>query len=171
LERCGKLASFIGDYRQPDALNEIFITSRALAKNLYTKILRDGEFIAKCQSDGVVIASQVGSTGYSLSGGGPILDPEVDDFVLTPICPLTILPPIVFSAKSLISVEIIKPKSAQVVIDGYYQTVIEPKQPLIKISKSEYESSFIRFEKNFYYRLERRLFPEEGNFEKENSHP
>lgn len=103
--------------------------------------------------------------------GVAVLDPEVDDFILIPICPLTILPPLVFSAKSMISVEIIKPKSAQVVIDGYYQIVIEPKQARIKISKSEYESSFIRFKKNFYCRLERRFFPEEGNFEKENSHP
>lgn len=173
LERCVKLASFIGGLRQPDALNEVFITSRALAKTLYTKIRKDGELVARCQSDGVVVASQVGSTAYSLSGGGPILDPEVDAFVLTPICPLTVFHPIVFPSESTISVELLKPKSATVVIDGHYQTVIAPKKPRIMITKSEYESSFIRLESNFYHRLKRRLlFPEEGNFErKENSHP
>ena len=162
LERFMKLASFIGSKRLPDALNEVFITSRALAKTLHAKIWKDEELVAECRSDGVVVASQAGATGYSLSAGGPILDPDVDAFVLTPICPLTAFHPIVFSAKSAVSIELLKPKSATVVIDGHYQTELERKKPRITIKKSEHESSFIRLESNFYRRLKGRLLFSRG---------
>jgi len=162
LERCTKLAAFIGGTRLPDALNEVFITSYAPAKLLYMKIWKDGEAVTECRADGMVVASQAGSTGYSLSGGGPVLDPEVDAFVLTPICPLTVFHPIVFSAKSTIGIELLKPKRAVVVMDGHYRTGIEPKQPRITITKSEYESSFVRFKGNFYHRLKGRLLFSRG---------
>jgi NAD+ kinase len=162
LERCMKLASFIGDTRLPDALNEVFITSRAPAKLLYTRVWKDGVAVAECRADGIVVASQVGSTGYSLSGGGPVLDPEVDAFVLTPIIPLTMFHPIVFSAKSTISIELLKPKRAIVVVDGHYRTSVKPRHPRITVTKSEYESSFVRFKGDFYHRLKGRLLFSRG---------
>ena len=173
LETCVKLASFIGGIRQPDALNDVFV-SGPLAKTLYTQIIKNGEFVARCQSDGVVVASQVGSTGYSLSGGGPVLDPEVNAFVLTPICPITGFHPIVFSTKSTIEIEILKPKVATVVIDGHYQTEIGPQHPRITIKKSRHVTSFVRLKGNFYRRLNDRLLLYKGGpfniDEKENTH-
>jgi NAD+ kinase len=162
LERCMKLASFIGNTRLPDALNEVFIASDAPAKLLYTRVWKDGAMVAECRADGVVVASQVGSTGYSLSGGGPVLDPDVNAFVLTPVCPLTVFHPIVFPAKSTLSIELLKPKRAVVVVDGHFRTRIEPKNPRISITKSEYESSFVRFKEDFYHRLKGRLLFSRG---------
>jgi NAD+ kinase len=160
LERYMKLASFVGETRLPDALNEVFITSPAPAKILYSKIWKDGVLVAECRADGIVIASQVGSTGYSLSGGGPVLDPELEAFVLTPICPLTAFHPIVFSTKSTINIELLKPKKAIIVLDGHLQKETEPKKNRITIAKSEYQTSFIRFKEDFYHRLKGRLlFP------------
>jgi len=160
LERCTKLSSFIGEEKLPDALNEVFITSRTPAKLLHTRIWRDGVAVGECRSDGVVVASQVGSTGYSLSGGGPVLDPELEAFVLTPICPLTVFHPIVFSAKSKIGIELLKPERAAVVVDGHYQTEMGANKNRVTITKSEYESSFVRFDGDFYRRLKvRLLFP------------
>ncbi len=157
LERYMKLASFIGGNRLPDALNEVFIASRMPAKLLYVRIWKGDEAVAECRADGIVTASQAGSTGYSLSGGGPVLDPEVNAFVLTPICPLTVFHPIVFSAESTVSIELLRPKRATVVLDGDYQMAVEPENVRITIKKSEYESSFVRFEGNFYHRLKGRL--------------
>jgi len=157
IERCSKIASFIGDVRLPDALNEVFVTSRHLAKLLHVRIRKDGEIVTDCRADGVIIASQVGSTGYAFSAGGPIIDLDLDAFVLTPVCPITFIRPIVFSSSSEVTLELLKPKAAMVVIDGDYQREIDEKAPLITIKKSEYESSFIRFEDNFYHRLKARL--------------
>jgi NAD+ kinase len=157
IERYSKLASFINEIRLPDALNEIFITSRYLAKILHVRIWRDNLVVADCRADGVIVASQVGSTGYTFSAGGPILDQDLDAFVLTPICPITYLRPIVFSSNSQVRIELLKPKTATVVVDGDIQREIDEKTSSVLIRKSEQESSFIRFESNFYKRLKGRL--------------
>ncbi len=162
LERCFKLASFIGKERLPDALNEVFITSLAPAKLLHMRVWKNEVPVADCRSDGAVIASQVGSTGYSLSAGGPVLDPELGGFVFTPICPLTVFHPIVFSAKASISIELLNPKKAHVVVDGHHRVKMNPKEARIKVIKSEHESSFVRFEDGFYRRLKGRLLFSRG---------
>lgn len=162
LERCFKLASFIGKTRLPDALNEVFITSLAPAKLLHMQVWKNSGSVADCRSDGAVIASQVGSTGYSLSAGGPVLDPDLDAFVFTPICPLTVFHPIVFSAKSSVSVELLNPKRAFVVVDGHYKAEMNPKEARITVVKSEYESSFVRLKEDFYRRLKGRLLFSRG---------
>jgi len=167
IERCSKIASFIGGFRLPDALNEVFVTSRYLAKLLHLRIWKDSVAVADCRADGMIIASQAGSTGYSFSSGGPILDPELNAFVLTPVCPLTVLRPIVFSSSSLVTLEMLKPRVATVVIDGDFQREIDEREPSILIRKSEHESSFIRFEGDFYQRLKARLlFSREEDYEK-----
>ena len=157
MKRCSKLASYIGERRLPDALNEIFVTSRSLAKLLHVRVWKNGSLVTDCRVDGVIVASQVGSTGYSLSAGGPILDPELDAFVVTPVCPLTVVKPTVFASNTVLTIELVKPKSATVVIDGHYQTQMSREEPLIKIKKSEHETVFIRFKDDFYHRLKTRL--------------
>jgi len=162
LERTTRLSSYLGKKRLPDALNEVSITSLAPAKLLKMSIWKDSELVGDCQSDGAVVASQTGSTGYSLSAGGPVIDPDVQAFVFTPIAPLTVFHPIVFSADSTIHVELQKPKKAVIVIDGHYQAETSPELSRITITKSEYESNFIRFTGDFYHRLKGRLLFSEG---------
>ena len=162
LKRCFKLASFIGKKRLPDALNEVLITSLAPAKLLHMRVWKNGVSVADCRSDGAVIASQVGSTGYSLSAGGPVLDAGLNAFVFTPICPLTVFHPIVFSAKSSVDIELLNPKRALVVLDGHYRTEMNPQETRITVVKSEYESSFVRFKEDFYRRLKGRMFFSRG---------
>lgn len=157
LEHYSKIASFIGEERLPDALNEIFVTSRSLAKLIHLRLWKDNVSVTDCRADGIVVASQVGSTGYSLSGGGPILDPELDAFVLTPICPLTFLRPMVFSAESTLRIELVRPERAIVVIDGHHQAELRRENPYIRIKKSEYDSTFVRLRTDFYNRLKARL--------------
>ena len=166
IERYSKVASFIGEARLPDALNEVFVTSRYLAKLLHVRVLKGDLAIADCRADGVIVASQVGSTAYSFSAGGPILDPGLEAFVLTPVCPATFLQPIVFPSDSEVTIELLKPKAATVVIDGDFQKKIDQRQPSILIRRSEYESSFVRFEGDFYKRLKARLlFSREEGYE------
>jgi len=168
VERCSKLASSVGEARLCDALNEVFVTSRHLAKLLHVRIWKNDVAVADCRADGVIVASPVGSTGYSFSAGGPILDPNLQAFVLTPVCPVTVLRPVVFSAASQVTLELFKPKAATVVIDGDFQREIEETEPFITIKKSEHESSFIRFEGDFYQRLKARLlFAREEGYESE----
>jgi len=162
LEHTAKLSSHLGKKRLPDALNEVSITSLAPAKLLKMRIWKDNELVGDCQSDGAVIASQTGSTGYSLSAGGPVIDPDVLGFVFTPIAPLTVFHPIVFSSSSTVHVDLKKPRKAIIVIDGHFQTETTPELSRITIAKSEHESRFIRFTGDFYHRLKGRLLFSEG---------
>ena len=156
LEVFRKVACRVGEKDLPHALNEVYITSKTPAKMLYAKIIKDGEVVGFCRADGFVVASKVGATGYSLSGGGPILDPAVDAFVLTPICPLTLFYPIVFSNDSLVKIKLMKPQKAIIVVDGDFIYDLGGEET-VEVTGSEYTTRFVRLKTDFYGRLRRRL--------------
>jgi len=157
IEKCMKLSITVNGVKLPDALNEVLISADEPAKLLYAQILKDKEPILNCQADGLMIATQTGSTGYSLSAGGPVLDPGVDAFVLTPVCALSVFRSIVFPADSSLTVAVARPRKTLVVVDGYHRKLISSKLPGITVTRSKYETSFIRFRENFYHRLKSRL--------------
>jgi NAD+ kinase len=157
IEKCMKLSTKTNGTEFPDALNEVLILADEPAKIIYTRILKDKEPILNCQSDGLMVSTQTGSTGYSLSAGGPVLDPNVEAFVLTPICSLSVFRSIVFPADSNLTIEVIRPRKVLVVIDGQYRQLVKSKLPTLTITRSRYETSFIRFRENFYNRLRNRL--------------
>lgn len=70
-------------------LNDAVIGKSALARMITIDLRVDREEVATYTSDGLIIASPTGSTAYSLSAGGPILDPRMSAFVIAPICPHT----------------------------------------------------------------------------------
>jgi NAD+ kinase len=157
IEKCMKLSLKADDVKFPDALNEVLVSADEPAKLLYARILKDNEPILNCQADGLMVSTQTGSTGYSLSAGGPVLDPGVDAFVLTPVCALSVLRSIVFPANSSLTVEVIRPKKVLTIVDGHHRQIISSKIPSLTVTRSKHETSFIRFKKNFYHRLRSRL--------------
>lgn len=157
IEKCMKLTTRADGSNFPDALNEVLITHDEPAKLLYTRILKDNKPILTCQADSLLISTQTGSTGYSLSAGGPVLDPSVDAFVLTPICPLTDFRSVVFPGNSSLTVEVLRPNKMLVLIDGQFNRLISSKLPTVTVTRSKNETRFIRFTDNFYDRLRSRL--------------
>jgi NAD+ kinase len=157
IEKCMKLAASANNTEFPDALNEVVITHDEPAKLLYMRILKNKEPILTCEADTLIISTQTGSTGYSLSGGGPVLDPDVHAFVVTPICPLTDFRSVVFPADSSLTVEVDKPRRFLLLIDGQHTQLISSKRPSLTVTRSKNETSFIRFRENFYPRLRSRL--------------
>ncbi len=156
IEKCAKLSVTIGKEPMPDALNDVVISACEPSKILYTQICKNGKPILKCQADGLIVATQTGSTGYSLSAGGPVLDQEVDAFVLTPICSLTVFHSLVFPADSTVSFNVERPKEMLVLIDGNYRKLVSA-DDMLKVTRSKNVTSFIRFETDFYDRLKNRL--------------
>jgi len=157
IEKCAKLAVSADGEAIPDALNDVVISAGEPSKILYTQICKDDESILRCQADGLILSTQTGSTGYSLSAGGPVLDPEVDAFVMTPICSLTVFRSLIFSADSKVTIEAIRPKEVLVLIDGNYRQFVTSKNPTLTITRSKDVASFIRFRDDFYHRLRSRL--------------
>ncbi len=69
------------------ALNDAVANKAAIARMLDFDVYVNGDSVGRYRADGLVVATPTGSTAYSLAAGGPIIDPEVDAFVITPICP------------------------------------------------------------------------------------
>jgi NAD+ kinase len=157
IEKCAKLTVSTGKGVVPDALNDIVISSGEPSKILYTQILKDEKPLLRCQADGLIVSTQTGSTGYSLSAGGPVLDPEVDAFVLTPICSLTVFRSLVFPADSKVTIQAIRPETMLVLVDGNYRQLVKSKNPTLTVTRSKNVTSFIRFKDDFYHRLRSRL--------------
>lgn len=69
------------------AMNEAVISRGGLSRLVDVTVTADGGEVLSCRGDGVIIATPTGSTAYSLSAGGPVVDPAVDCLLLTPVCP------------------------------------------------------------------------------------
>ncbi len=92
---------------QTQALNDIVLLPGAVVHMIEFNISINQQFVCHQRADGIIIATPTGSTAYALSGGGPILHPQLEAIVLVPMFPHTLTNrPIVVSADSLISIQI-----------------------------------------------------------------
>jgi len=87
------------------AINDVFITAGPPYRMIELKMLVDGQPLASCVSDGLIIATPTGSTAYNLSSGGPIVSSKMEAMVITPICPHSLsFRPIVINPDSKVEV-------------------------------------------------------------------
>ena len=103
-----------------EALNEIVVSKGDIARMGDFAVELDGKLVARFRADGVIVSTPTGSTAYTLAANGPILTPDVDGMVVTPICPhLLTLRPIVVrgDARLVVRVEGI-PDLALLTVDG-----------------------------------------------------
>ncbi|MDF2577720.1 MAG: ppnK [Chlamydiales bacterium] len=102
------------------ALNEVIVHRSGNSSLIELALYVDGNYLSTFRADGVIISTPSGSTAYSLAAGGPILTPELEALVLTPICPHTISNrPIVFMPQQEIKIEYISDyKPVEVTFDG-----------------------------------------------------
>ena len=82
------LEAYLTNGETKNALNDIVITrANSFLKTLELDVYIDGEYVDNFKADGIIISSPTGSTAYSLSAGGPIVDPSLETVIITPICP------------------------------------------------------------------------------------
>lgn len=137
---------------QFSAMNEVVIMTDKTAKMLHFEIQVDGEIIEEVRADGLIVSTPSGSTAYSMSAGGPIVDPKVGGFIIIPICPYKLgVRPFVVSDNSEITVKLLKKgKSAVFVMDGQINEEAKYEEE-IKFKKAEKDAYFIRTSTKYFY--------------------
>ncbi|RKY28983.1 MAG: NAD(+) kinase [Planctomycetota bacterium] len=128
------------------------VVSHTQVRVIRTRLYIDDEYIATYVSDGLVVSTPTGSTAYSLSSGGPIVEPGIQAFVLTPVCPHTLSArPLVVSCEKVIEIEL-DPASpdASLTIDGQLVYDLE-KGDRVRITKSPYYFQLIELKTRSYF--------------------
>jgi NAD+ kinase len=88
-------------------LNEFSILKRDTSSMIAVHTYIDGEYLNSYWADGLIVSTPTGSTGYSLSCGGPVMLPQTNNFIIAPVCPHNLnVRPLVVSDQSVISFEI-----------------------------------------------------------------
>ncbi|MEG6615913.1 NAD(+)/NADH kinase [Peptococcaceae bacterium 1198_IL3148] len=148
-------------------LNDAVISKGALARMIWLRIYSDGELVNSYPADGVIVASPTGSTAYSLSAGGPIVGPNLDLMVISPICPHTLSArPLVISPEDVISVVPDIPhgeSEIMLTLDGQYGYKLQPKDD-VQIRRAPYAAKFIRTHKSNFYSVLREKLEEWSSF-------
>lgn len=128
--------------------------NEAVIKGLYRVveigIKVGGKEFLKVLGDGVMVATQTGSTAYSLSAGGPIVDPELDSFLVTPVNPIGLpIPSAVVSAGNVIEIELLKGEDVSLIVDGQEHTKIS-KSEIVKVKRGKHTVKFGYLDKHHF---------------------
>jgi NAD+ kinase len=144
------------------ALNEFTIARSTLGKIIKFQIIVNKILIKEFTADGLIIATPTGSTAYSLSAGGPIVEPKTEIIIITPICPHTLLNrSIIISPYNEIEIIINSRNDKDVVsVDG--KTVTFGLQPdcTFRVKKSKSKLKFITFSEDIFFKVFREKFIE-----------
>ncbi|HVT57697.1 MAG TPA: NAD(+)/NADH kinase [Thermoanaerobaculia bacterium] len=140
-------------------LNDAVITKSALSRIIELTLEVDGHLIARYRSDGLIISTPTGSTAYSLSAGGPILNPLLPVAVLTPICPHDLaLRPIVVPGGSRIEVTLeTQREEVYLTLDGQEGTLLAHRDK-VAVTRSPASIHLVKVsERSFYDSLREKL--------------
>lgn len=134
------------------SLNDAVISKGPVSRMIDITVKLNGECISY-RADGLIAATPVGSTAYCLSAGGPIVDPDLDSIILTPICPQSLYArPILIAPNEVISISAIPPEGtgAYITIDGEQTCPILDGQ-MVNVKRAEkLRVSFIELQKGVF---------------------
>jgi NAD+ kinase len=136
-------------FRNWDALNDVVLAKGAIARMAHFTVSLDHQFVATFRADGVIVSTPTGSTAYSLAANGPIVMPNVNAMVVTPICPhLLTIRPIVVPGESAISINVEGvPNQTYLTVDG--QEAVEiVRGDSVTCCKSEHSVRLLRLRPN-----------------------
>ena len=148
------------------ALNEVAFHKAAQARIVEVRAAVDGYPLATFFGDGLIIATPTGSTAYSLSAGGPILDPSLSLLLLTPICPHTLYSrPVVLGPASRVLVTLCPDGDPHqdwaLTVDGQEAYPLDPSSPIL-VRQSPCRARLLRRKEWSFFEVLRRKLPEGG---------
>lgn len=140
-----------GERREGTALNDVVISKGTLGRMITTDIQVDQRFVTTLRGDGLIVSSPTGSTAYSTSAGGPIVDPALEALVLTPISPHTLTyRPLLVPSHVVLDVQLTSREGGTVTFDGQTGIPMEP-DDIVTIRASPHRTRLVRFPDRTHY--------------------
>ncbi|MBS1842192.1 MAG: NAD(+)/NADH kinase [Acidobacteria bacterium] len=135
-------------------LNEVVINKGALARMIEVKLSIDQDFVCRYRADGLIVATPTGSTAYSLSAGGPIVHPNVESIIVTPICPHTLSDrPLVVGDKCCVEMSLVGPAdSIYLTLDGQKGQQMQSNDR-VRIFRAQERLKLIQPKRKSYYEI------------------
>ena len=154
------------DSKKFHSINEVVVNRGKLGRTIKINVSIDNKYVNTYESDGLIFSTPTGSTAYSLSAGGPIVSPELELIIITPICPHTLsMRPLIVPSNEEICISFDKDSKDYLLslnIDGQIQEMVEGDSKVI-IKKSQYVSKIIKFTNHDYYKTLRSKMNWKGN--------
>lgn len=143
------------------ALNDAVITKGSFARLIFLETFVDEEYVTTYPADGLIIATPTGSTAYSLSAGGPLVSPELELMLVTPICPHSLwVRPLVIGADREVKINVHSQKEeVMLTMDGQYGFRLE-QNDTVTVSRAACQAKFIRLKNRSFFSLLRKKLSE-----------
>lgn len=135
-------------------LNDAVINKGTLARMMMLEVSVDDAHLTTLKADGLILSTPTGSTAYSLSAGGPIIEPTIHCFVLTPICPHTLSNrPIVLPDNATVSVRLVSPsEDVALTLDGQLGCPLR-QFDVVEVRKAKYRIRLIKHPAKDYFEI------------------
>ena len=141
-------------------LNDAVISRGDIARLIDINLFCEGRAVTDMRADGIIVSTPTGSTAYSMAAGGPVVSPDNSCFIVTPICPQSLMNrSIVFSSDKELMLTVGNDKNGNVYlsVDGESSIPIDSDTQVI-ISQSEYTAKLIKLKpENFYEILNKKI--------------
>lgn len=142
------------------ALNDVVLSNGPIPRLLSMELYCDGVLAENCFSDGMILSTPTGSTAYSLSAGGPVLDPCLDCICATPICPQRMNSrPVIFRGESVVEFRRMNCRGNKIYLSLDGQDCFELlENDIVQVRRSQFRTSLIRLKNGgFLGALRRKL--------------
>lgn len=150
------------DEKPLQALNDVVVGRSAISRLVHLEVSIDDTILTTYRADAVIVATATGSTGYSISAGGPILHPQSRDMLLNPVAThLGLGSALVLAPDSVVEVALRSNYKAVLSVDGRVDLDLEPGE-IVEVKRSPYIARFLRAHppNHFYSVLTERLNPD-----------
>jgi len=156
IEDRSRLSVEVNGRKLPYALNDVVVSSKKGATVIRYALKVGNELIWRDIADGIIVSTPTGSTGYSLSAGGPIVSGSSNVLLITPICSINQNKSFIVDDKNLIEIGGVSSSAAcEAVIDGSYRFELDKNTVIIK--KASFPAMFVRFEPGIHSRVFHKL--------------
>ncbi len=147
----GYVRNELGEKFLGNAINDVVITKGGVARMLRLGLYINQTHLMDYKADGLIVSSPTGSTAYSLSAGGPILNPNIRALLLTPICPHTFqMRPLIVNEDEEVLIKISAMQDVIVTLDGQVSHKIQPNDDVI-VRKALATAHIVKFDDKNYY--------------------